>query len=462
MLDTQFWILDTGFSILDSRLPSSIEHLVSSIQFLALTPVERWQAVRRFDTNFTIERWFSLIIGAVLIGLIALFLWVSYKRMTEERKIAEQLFIDYAEKRGLSARERQILLEVVSKSKLKRRDAIFTLKDAFDRGAAKLIEQSLASQQPAEENEQLRADLSFLREKLGFGPPLLNGLPVKPKKPSSRHIPLGRELYITPCKSRRSASIESTVIRNNDMELTLKLAIPMEIEPGEYWRARFYLSASFWEFDSSVVHCQGDILVLNHSDDVRFINLRRFLRVPVNRPAFIARFPFISLADTSPAPIESKSSNQAQSKAGSHTTGQLVRGWGPPEFVPAVVTELAGLSLRLDVPLEVEVGERVLVMFKLDEKKSQDSSTPKVGKKITSKIMEDIAEVRHTQAIKNGFSIAVELIGLSDSDINELVCATNAVLSRADAKRQDISRAAPSPENDEQGVAEPAAAGQGA
>ncbi|MFB0525098.1 MAG: hypothetical protein ACETVZ_06120 [Phycisphaerae bacterium] len=406
--------------------------------FLALTPVERWQAVRRFDTNFTIESWFTLITVAVLIILIALFLWVSHKRRVEVRKIAEQLFIDYAEKRGLSARERQILLEVVSNSRLKRRDAIFTLKDAFDRGATRLIDQSLAANQTAEENEQLRADLSFLREKLGFPLPNLTGLPVKPKRLSSRHIPVGRELYITPCRSRRSASIESTVIKNDDMELTLKLTIPIEIEPGEYWRARFYLSGSVWEFDSPVVRCEGDVMVLNHSDNVRFINLRRFLRVPVNKPAFVARFPFTRLANTS---------------------GDC---WNPPEFVPAVVTELAGLSLRLDVPLEVKVGERVLVMFKLDEQKNQESSTPKAGKKTTSKIIQDISEVRHTQAIKNGFSIAVELIGLSDSDINELVCATNAAKRRADAQRQDIS----SPSNDMQpeekeSVAEPAAA-QGA
>ena len=406
--------------------------------FLALTPVERWQAVRRFDTNFTIGRWFTLITVAVLIILIALFLWVSYKRRVEERKIAEQLFIDYAEERGLSARERQILLEVVRRSGLKRSDAIFTTEDAFDRGADRLIEESHAAHQTAEENEQLRTDLSFLREKLGFLGPSLTGLPVKPKRLSSRQIPIGKELYITPCGSRRSASIESTVIKNDDMELTLKLTIPIEIEPGEYWRARFYLSGSVWEFDSPVVRYEGDVMVLNHSDNVRFINLRRFLRVPVNKPAFVARFPFTRLADTS---------------------GDC---WSPPEFVPAVVTELAGLSLRLDVPLEVKVGERVLVMFKLDEQKNQDSSTPKAGKKTTSKIIQDIGEVRHTQAIKNGFSIAAELIGLSDSDINELVCATNAAKRRADAKRQDIS----SPSNDMQpeekkSVAEPAAA-QGA
>jgi len=403
---------------------------------LALTPIERWQAARQLDSYFTAERWFTLITVAVLISLIALFLWVSYKRAAEERKIAERLFVNYAERVGLSAHERQILLEVVRASRLKRKDAIFTLKDAFDRGATRLIEQSLSASLPStllgagfarrsslvarvtrlgegrsrsgtghqrrvtscEENERLRADLSFLREKLGFLPPNLAGLPAKPKRLSSRQIPVGRELHITPCKTRDSAGIESTVIKNDDMELTLKLARPLKSELGEYWRARFYFSASAWEFDSSVLRCEGDILVLNHSDNVRFINLRRFLRVPVNRPAFVARFPFTT-------PLLSCEGENG--------------GWGPPEFVPAVVTELAGLSLRLDVPLEVKIGERVLVIFKSG-----------------SKIMEDVASVRHTQAIKNGFSIAAELIGLSDSDVNELVCATNAAAQQTEDRGQ--------------------------
>jgi len=396
---------------------------------LALTPIERWQAARQLDTYFTAERWFTLIMLAALITLIALFLWVSYKRTAEERKIAEQLFVDYAERVGLSAHERQILLEVVRASRLKRKDAIFTLKDAFDRGAIRLIEQSLAgnlSRQWQQDNERLRTDLSFLREKLGFLPPNLVGLPTKPKRLSSRQIPIGKELHITPCKTRQSAVINSNVIKNDDMELTLKLKTPVKSTPGELWRARFNFNTSVWEFDSSIVRCEGDEMVLNHCDNVRFINLRRFLRVPVNEPAFVAHFPFTTPLLSCPPPrLASGDAGAGESKKG---------GWGPPEFVPAVVTELAGGGLRLDVPLEVKIGQRLLVIFKSG-----------------SKIMEDIAEVRRTQAIKNGFSIAVELIGLSDSDINELVCATNAASSLVPRLGMDEGA------EQEKGVAKPAA-----
>jgi len=54
-----------------------------------------------------------------------------------------------------------------------------------------------------------------------------------------------------------------------------------------------------------------------------------------------------------------------------------------------------------------------------------------------SKIVEDIGEVRHTKAIQDGFSIAVELTGLSDSNVSELIRATNTASIRTNGKRQD-------------------------
>jgi hypothetical protein len=265
------------------------------------------------------------------------------------------LFVEYAEKRGLSERECQVLLGIASQAGLRRNEAIFTMGSAFDRGAAKMVEESFVGQRTAEESKQLKTELSFLREKLGFQKqaPTSVGSPTRSKKLSSRQIPVGKKLRITRRKihDRDSGDIETAVIKNNSMELTVKLAVPVRSGSGELWRARYYFGASVWEFDTSVVSCDGDILVLNHSDNVRFINRRRFLRVSVNKPALIASFPFARM-------VAGDSDN---SKIASGST------WGPPEFIPAVVTELAGPGLRIEAPLEIKVGERVLVVFSLDE-----------------------------------------------------------------------------------------------
>ena len=103
--------------------------------------------------------------------------------------------------------------------------------------------------------------------------------------------------------------------------------------------------------------------------------------------------------------------------------------------MPASVTELAGPGLRIEAPLEVKVGERVLVILKLSEEDLQ-SNSQRSGKTAPEKIVENIGEVRHTKRIKNGFSIAVELTGLSDPNINELVRVTNAASLKTKANSE--------------------------
>ncbi len=409
---------------------------------LALTPTERWKAAGRFGTGMT-EYWLILTGMAVIIVLTTLLLMISLRRTAQKHKVSGQLFVDYAEKRGLSGRERQILLEIANKAGLKRSQAIFSMAGAFDHGAGKMIEESLA-QQGAEESKWLRTELSFLREKLGFQKKssVSIGSPTKLKRPSSRQIPAGKQLHITRRKTPDLGDIESTVIKNDNMELTVKLTTPVESKLGEFWCARYYFGVSVWEFDTSVVRCNGDILVLNHSDDMRFISRRRFLRVRVNKPAFIARFPFSRML-----PPNSVSSNKGRAvKQGSANASD--RSWGPPEFIPATVTELGGPGLRIEAPLELKAGDRILVIVNLSETIDARPSNagfrlkPAVGGSIPdtrreSRIVEDIGEVRHTKAIQDGFSIAVELTGLSDSNVSELIRATNAASIRTDGNRQD-------------------------
>jgi len=123
--------------------------------------------------------------------------------------------------------------------------------------------------------------------------------------------------------------------------------------------------------------------------------------------------------------------------------------WGPPEFVAGVVTELAGPGLRIESALAVDVGERVLVVFSLDEEdadlmRAEAGGQPAAAGKVSAvRVVEDVGEVRHIRAAGNGFSIAVELTSLKDSDVDELICATNAASLRASAKAPASAHQAP-------------------
>lgn len=410
---------------------------------LALTPVQRMYAVRQLNIDHFIisDRWY-IIAGVLVIILLAVLLYAAAcNRANQERKSARNLFAEYAEQRGLSDNERGILMKIAVGAGLRRVESIFTMASAFDRGVAKMVGESIALL-GVEKSKQLKTALSVLREKLGFYNvrPSSAGFTTRSIKLSSRQIPVDKKLDITRRKTQDSSSIEATVIENNDAELVIRLASPIASAAGDYWCVHYQFGASIWEFDTSVVRCDGDIIILNHSDDVRFVNRRRFLRVPVEGSAFVARFPFRKT-------FSDKSGGTTHAGGAHGADGNSVSvsdiSWGLPEFVPAAVTELAGPGLRVEANLEVKQGDKVLVVFRLDEEIKRDSSQSGHDAKTAElKVVEDIGEVRHVQPVENGSSIAIELMGLSDSDLNELIRATNTASLKAGAEMKSTEGSA--------------------
>lgn len=389
---------------------SAITTVINAV-FPALTPIERWNAARQLDSALTDQRLFIFFCVVAIIILTMLFIATGYRQKVKEQNLTNKVFAVYAQRMGLSAFERQILLDISNITKLKRIESIFTMVTAFERGAAELTKDVLA-RRGAKASKSLSAQLSVLRQKLGFEKKRSISAATS-NKSSSKQIPAGKQLQMLRPNAADSTIIEATVIENNDVELTVKLDEPLESKPGDVWSVRYNYGASVWEFETSSISCYGNILVLNHSDKIRFINRRRFLRVPVNKPTFIARFPFARTL-------------QPNNDGGQGPANISESGWGPPEFVPASVTELAGPGLRVEAPLEVKAGDRVIVILKLSEEELRKPDMERTGKAAPEKIVEDVGEVRHTKKIKDGFSIAVELTGLSDPDINELVRVTNA------------------------------------
>jgi hypothetical protein len=397
---------------------------------LALTPAQRWQAARDFTAGFMGERWFIVTCIAALIVLSVLFILVTCYKARKERETANRLFFEYADERGLNPRERHILMYIATRAKLKRKESIFTMANAFDRGATKIIRAAFTLK-GKDKRRQLNAELSILREKLGFQKRGLSSadLLVTNYK-GSRQIPRDRKLYLTSLETGDFNDVESVVVENNDMELIVEPTKQIEVKKDVPLCVRYYFGASVWEFDTTVIDNEGEILILDHSDNVRFINRRRFLRVPTNEPAFIAAFPF---AKTLP--------DNEESEVNSGSAESLDKKWGPPQFVPAEITELAGPGLRLETPLEVKVGDRVVVILKLSDNKNYRLTKPAENTALYStffdnkndkptRIVEDIGIVRHAEVADNGFSVAVELTGLSESNLSEMVRATNAASLR--------------------------------
>ena len=141
-----------------------------------------------------------------------------------------------------------------------------------------------------EYGNQLTGELRSIREKLGLEVSHPAGSAQSDKKPSSRDIAVGKIVHITRRIDRFEDEIDGRVIANTPLAFTVQ--IPFEIEDSltRQWRVRYYFGASVWEFDVNLIKCKGDILDFEHSKNIRFINRRKFLRVSVERPGFIAAF----------------------------------------------------------------------------------------------------------------------------------------------------------------------------
>jgi hypothetical protein len=286
--------------------------------FVASTARDRWEGLRQVSPR-AVEDYSSLVaIGLLLSALILLLWWVTHKDRAVARSPARDLLSEGAARRGLSPRERQILLAIVVRSKLRRSHDIFTTPDAFNIGAAKLLEECARTRTP-QECDRLSAEVAGLRESIGYRA-ATGG--VQTRAGSSRSIPVG-------------ATIE--LLRRRDPGST-----PLVSEPGEPWRVRYHLDGIVWQFDTSAVTCEDNRLVLNHPEQVRVMGRGNGDRLVINAPAAVAKFPFIQSA-----PAESLETAPLQ--------------WF--ELVDGVVTQMSDGGLQISSSLSVRPGDRVLLVF---------------------------------------------------------------------------------------------------
>jgi len=392
---------------------------------LGLTAAERWAAARRIDTHSGSEQWLILGAIAVLLVLVVLLAAISHRRYARSRGRRRERFAEEALRRGLLTGERQVLLAIAVRSGLRRTHDIFTSPDAFDQGAARLLTE-FAQTRTAPDDENLKAGISRLQEKLGFRAGPVAGGPAGRIRSGSREIPVGGSIELSRPREREAGVIHARVVRNDEHEFVVDTRTPTQSGAGESWRARYYCGMSAWEFDTSTVRNDGQRLVLNHNDEIRFINRRRFPRVAVNSPALITRFPFVRKDS---AAVEATLTAADFAVA---TDANLPAG-NPLSFVEGLVTELAGPGLRIETSFHAQPDDRVLVVFRLVERTGDNIVAVR-------RTVAAVGRVKHCQDTDRGSLIAIELIGLNDAEMEELASITDEIFSRAAerAKEQDV------------------------
>ncbi len=381
-------------------------------QIIALTPMQRLRSAGQFESSPVFVMWFFGLAGVFLVALLIVFMCLRY-RLYASVKInprKKQMFFDLARKAGLSKKESAYLFRMAELLCLSDPEDIFESPGGFIEMAAYLWEECL-HKQGEQAAEALEIELLCLKQKLQF-----NAYVESPSSRfSSRQIPVGEEItVIRPLYGRLYESV-ATVIDNTDAGLQVVMTIEAEISFGQIWQVQVPLGGGTWEFESTAVSYDGTALVLAHSENIRFMRRRSFVRVTVDRNAYIATFPFSCTVNDEGENSPFSSFSESQEPA---STENLV-------LHPARLRQIAGPSLVLEAQVSLEIGDRVLVIFNLDDNENKQASFRRqMSMKSYEKIIRDIGVIKKVQSSKEGVTAHIDLVKLSNHELNELVCAT--------------------------------------
>ncbi len=345
---------------------------------------EKYASVRRMTrANAENQIWFLVMMVSVALLLSLLLLLFRKHNAEVVKQRSDKRFHLYADNKGLVTEECSILSKITERAEVGQKETVFHAMAAFNRGAAKLMKDRFSAGLDLEGRKRLNRRISDIRGKLGFKKKTYSyGVRSRKSKGlSSRQIPVGKKLSMVLSSNKGQSRVDVVVISNDDVEFVVRAEFPQLCRIGDMWNIHYHFGASIWEFDALMIDNNGDRISLNHSDNIRFINRRRFLRVDVDRPALISSFPVFT---------------------------EVVEDFLLPKFNPARITEMSGPGIRLETAFEVSDGERVLVLFRAAD----------------GRMVGDIGIVRGYRGGETG-SIGIELVGMGDKGVDELVRMTN-------------------------------------
>jgi hypothetical protein len=363
-----------------------------------IQPYERLEGARQLAEPFDYmrDRWFILVGSLLIAFLLVSLIVIQYRRRVHDSTAAENAFEENSDTRGLSKREREFLREIASRSGVRSIETIFINSDAFDFGATLMMHEKFRNAADLDERKMFYKKIVALKDKVGLKRKTYASAvrSATSARITSRYISQGREVMLSTLDNSRKR-IEGQVVENNDLEMWIRPEMSLEVIPGQRWRVTCEFGGSVWEFESLAIGASSGNLILSHSDNVRFINRRRFLRVPIDRPAWICKFPC---------------TRQLQMEDGHPIESRI------PRFVPGRLVEISGPGFLIDVELKARPNDRVLVITALED----------------DRVVQDLAEVRHCRVYNNKTQLAVELVGLNEPTTSYLIKRTNELAMKKD------------------------------
>jgi hypothetical protein len=352
----------------------------------ALDAMDRYVAARDWSAAQAAGRaWLIglLVLGGVVVA-VAMVALLLYRRRAQARR-GGRLIEDWARQAGLGDRERFVLLAVARAAKMRNAGAVLDSAAAFERGAAQLLKSKRVASLSGERRERIEQLIGAVRCRLRMrqAVPAVGGVAPAGRSDAEPEAPSFAEGdRLTVVYRGRAASVGVRIAATADDEMLVQPDTPIDCKPGESWLLQYADGGALWEFDAPVVRSDEGIVTLGPAAKPRYVNRRRFPRVPTSKPAHVAEFPMW----------------REDGEVGTH------------DFVAGELVEIGGTGLKLEAPMGARAGQRVLLALKF----------------APDRVIEGLGKVRRVTTGENGqSSLVVELLGLNADEVAKLTQETN-------------------------------------
>lgn len=349
------------------------------------TAMERWQGAKNVPEWHFGWEWltgiglgtFVIIAGIGLIGFL------------RTRKKLGRMGEDwYEQTRKLNGEEIELLTRLIQQSGLTRSEPKFTLQHAFNTGVNNYCSSETYCDLSPEDQTAHRRSINELRRKLAID------VPERENAPGTKRIPVGSILTVMNLPEPEEVNVR--VEGRGDDGLLVEPLSAVDGKIGTALVVRHFDGDRVWEINTQITHRVEGMWLIDHDPAMRPINVRRFVRVPIKRRALVGVFPF-------------------------HPKEATVSKMTPPSFVEALLMEIAGPGLLLEMDLELKVGQRILIVFELDNQRQ----------------IQSVGRVRRVNFQSNPTRYGVELVGLKPAQIAELMNLTNAQAIEHQKEQED-------------------------
>ena len=353
---------------------------LSLLSIIGLTPQQKFSALKSMSDKKPNDN--NGLLWAVSMVVIILLLLAINKIVQIWKNKAENnanwvLFNSRIKELGLDQDEIEILTQMIKLMDLDHQPhSVLTVESDFQSGSEKYFEMELSSNDSDQDKTQYKQKIDQLRAKLRFDSSDIDG-----KQSSSKQI--REETSVTVTIEGQDGDFPAVAQERNMENLILKIKPEHAniCNPGDKWLVRFITNKSLWEFETSIISKEDDLVFLAHTDKMKFVNIREYDRVPVEQRALIGKFIF-------------------------HNNDNRV---APPNFVEAKIVEMAGIGFRVQLPQTLHNGEKVLVILEIEPRR----------------IIQVVGIIRNSYK-PNGIhrEYGLELLGLSPTEVAELAQIT--------------------------------------